>query len=431
MITIKLPYNASQSDNALIIQYQKSYSSLLRSIYNQKKNGFSDIDIRLYVKLLSNNLKELNCWFTESALYDAKTLLKSSKDNVIFGSKKQFIRRCKNLISNEEYKESRLLPIYSVGQKKETGNRLFRLNILNDKQIIFKPKFGTKIVLNLPKLKQGYFKQLSKLEELSKAKEVPFTVKLDKDFIYISFEEFKLETEVKLLNNRYLAIDLNPNHIGLSVNEYKNNKHKILHTIDYDLTELIKNNNTNKIKFETLELSKTIINICKHYQCKFLFMEELSMLGKNHEKGKKLNKLINNNWFRNLITNNLKKRANINNINLYLVNPAYSSYIGNLQNDYSDPINSSIEIGRRGYEVFILKIKDSFYPKIELKQSILHLWKEMDIDIFKSWIELCKYIKNSKMRYRVPMNEVLEKGFHKVYRQEYNKPRGLYASICV
>jgi len=431
MITIKLPYNSSTSDTEIINLYQKKYSSLLRSVYNQKSNGLSDKEIRIYVNNLSNNLKELNCWFTESALYDAKTLLKTGKDNIIFGSRKQFIRRCKNLITNKEYKESRLLPIYSVGQANELGNRLFKLNILKDNQIIFKPNRNTKIILNLPILKQGYFKHLSKLEELSKAKEVPFTVKLDKDFIYISFEEFKLETEIKLLNNRYLAIDLNPNHIGLSVNEYKNNKHKILHTIDYDLTELIKNNTTNKIKFETLELSKTIINICKHYKCKFLFMEELSMVGKDHGKGKKLNKLINNSWFRNLITVNLKKRANINNINLYLVNPAYSSYIGNLQNDYSDPINASIEIGRRGYEVIILKINDSFYPKIELKQSILHLWKEKDIEKFKNWIELCKHIKNSKMRYRVPMDEVLNSGLHKVYRQEYNKSRGLYATICI
>ena len=429
MITIKLPYNASTSDTDLIIQYQKNYSSLLRSVYNQKKNGLTDKEIRIYVNTLSTNLKELNCWFTESTLYESKTLLKSNKDNLIFGSRKQFIRRCKNLITNQEYKESRLHHIYSVGQANMKGNRLYDLNIIDNNQIIFKPKFGTKIILNLPKLKQGYFKQLAKLEELSKVKEVPFTVKLDKSFIFIMFEELMQKTETKLSNNRYLAIDLNPNHIGLSVTEYKNNQHNIIHTIDYDLTELIKNNSTNKIKFETLELSKIIINIAKHYQCKFLFMEELSMVGKNFNNGKKLNKLINNSWFRNLITNNLKKRANINNITLLLVNPAYSSYIGNLQNDYSDPINASIEIGRRGYEVIILKIKDSFYPTIKLKDSILHLWKEMDIDRFKNWIELCKYIKNSRMRYRVPMDEA-EK-FHKVYRQEYNKPRGLYANVCI
>lgn len=430
MIIIKLPYIASSIDTDLIIQYQKNYSSLLRSVYNQKKKGFSNKEIREYVDTLSNNLKELNCWFTESALYDTKALLKSKSDNIIFGSKKQFIRRCKNLITSEEYKESRLLPIYSVGQANMKGNRLYDLNIIDKNQIVFKPNRETKIILNLPKLKQGYFKQLTKLEELSKANEVPFTVKLDKKFIYIIFEEFKI-TEAKLLNNRYLAIDLNPNHIGLSVAEYTNSTHKIIHTIDYDLTELIKKNSTNKVKFETLELSKTIINICKHYQCKFLFMEELSMVGKNFNKGKKLNKLINNSWFRNLITNNLKKRCNINNISCLLINPAYSSYIGNLQNDYTDPINASIEIGRRGYEVIILKIKDSFYPSLKLKDSILHLWKEKDIDKFRTWIELCKYIKNSKMRYRVPMDEVLEKEIHKVYRQEYNKPRGLYANVCV
>jgi hypothetical protein len=52
----------------------------------------------------------------------------------------------------------------------------------------------------------------------------------------------------------------------------------------------------------------------------------------------------------------------------------------------------------------------------------------MDIDIFKSWIEVCKYIKNSGLKYRVPMNDVYE--HHKVFRQKYNKPIGLFAIIC-
>lgn len=450
MITIKLPYKTSTEGLEIINQYRKLYSTILRSVYNQKKKESSDKEVRLYMKSL-NNQEDINCWFIESALYESKTLIKSGKENIIFGSRKQFIRRCKGLISNNEYKEFRLSKFYSVGQAKETGNRMFRLNIIDDNNIIFKPKFGTKVILELPKLKKHYLKQLSELEILSKNKEKPFTVKLDNEFIYISFEEIRNKDLLVGLKERFLSIDQNPNHIGLSICEYNEandinktnnndktneadniniNPYRIIHTCEFDLTEMIKANidNQNKIKFETVEICKKIINIAIHYKCKYVFLEDLCMVGKDHKKGKSLNRLINNSWFRDLVVNNLQKRCNIFGIKSFLVNPAYSSYIGNLQHDYSDPINASLEIGRRAYEIIILRNKDGFYPRFELKQSILHQWKEMDIDIFKSWKELFSHIKNLKLRYRVSMEDA-EK-HHVVFRQKYSKPIGLFAYIC-
>lgn len=423
MITIKLPYKVNDSDKDIIYSYQKDYSCLLRSAYNQKKKGKNDIDVRKYLK----NIKDINCWFGESALYEAKGLLSNKSEKVIFGSKKQFIRRCKGLITNEEFKMSRVLPLYSVGQANQKGNRLFDLNIINDNQIVFKPKKGIKVIIDLPNLKPNIKKQLFKLEELANDKQVAYTIKLNDKYIFISFDEFKNEIIPKNLKERYLSFDLNPNHIGLSIVEYKNDKHNIVHTEHFDLTNFIKDNTTNKIKFETIEICKKIMKLVFHYKCKYVFIEDLIMVGKNHNKGKALNKLINNSWFRNLFTNNIIKRCNINNIKVYKINPAYSSYIGNLQHNYSDPVNASIEIGRRGYEVVILKNKDNFYPKMEIKDSILHQWKETDIDRFSSWKGLFSYIKNSRMRYRVQMDDV-EK-HHIVYRQEYRKPIGLFKYI--
>ena len=48
-------------------------------------------------------------------------------------------------------------------------------------------------------------------------------------------------------------------------------------------------------------------------------------------------------------------------IELATVNPVYTSFIGNIQHQFVDSTNASVEIGRRGlfkYE------KDSFYPKM-------------------------------------------------------------------
>lgn len=426
MITIKLPYTTESIDDIqTIVDCQKQYSKVLRSVYNRKKEKFSDKEVRAYMKTLSYSV---NCWMIESALYESKALLKINED-VIFGSKKQFIRRCKGLISNEEFKQSRLSKFYSIGQANQYGNRFFGLNIIDDNQIIFKPNRDTKIKLNLPNLKPNVRKDLQKLELLTNAKEVPFTIKLDTKNIYITFEEFKTEINFSNQKERFLSLDLNPNHIGLSVTEFKDNEYVVIHAQEFDLSQLIKSSSQNKIKFETLEISKTIINILNHYKCKYLFLEDLNMVGKNHNKGKSLNKLINNSWFRNLLSNNLNKRCNILGIKCFKINAAYSSYIGNIQHNYSDPINASIEVGRRGYEVIILRNKDGFYPSVNIKDSLLHQWKETDIDRhLGSWKELCLYIKNSKLRYRVPMDDAAK--YHKVYRQEYNKPRGLSTYVC-
>jgi hypothetical protein len=44
-------------------------------------------------------------------------------NKTIFGGKKNFIRRCKGLITNAEWKALRIMPIYSIGQANTKGNR--------------------------------------------------------------------------------------------------------------------------------------------------------------------------------------------------------------------------------------------------------------------------------------------------------------------
>lgn len=422
MVTIKLPYKSESIHS--IEEYQKLYSSVLRSVYNKKNDGMSDKEVRVYMKSISYK-DRLNSWFIESALCEVKNL--SNKNNVIFGGKGQFIKRCKGIIGKEEYKKNRILPFYSVGQANEHGNRMFQINIINNNQIIFKPNRKTKIILCLPNLKQNIKKQLFQLEELSKTNSISYSVRLSQTHVFISFHEFKNESANANLKERFLSIDLNPNHIGLSISENKDNQYNILFTKHFDLSFLINNSDINKIKHETIELCKNIVNLSLHFKCKFVFLEDLNINTINHNKGNHYNKLVNNYWFRNLAINNIKKRCIINNINCFFVNPVYSSYIGNLQYNYSDPINASIEIGRRGYELCVLNNKHNFFPKVKIKEDLLHQWKETDISLFNDWKGLCGYIKNSKLRYRVQMDDVSK--HHIVYRQKYNNPRGLFAYI--
>jgi hypothetical protein len=169
------------------------------------------------------------------------------------------------------------------------------------------------------------------------------------------------------------------------------------------LTDKILKENKNlnsKLDHEILEISKRISNISKHWKCKFIFIENLEF----KDKTKYNNRLLNNLWKRNKFIDNLEKRCNINNQKLFKVNPDYTSFIGNCQYDFTDPINASIEIGRRGYEIIILKNK-KFYPAVGLKDSLIHRWKEMVNEMPGSWRELFNSTKNSKLSYRVSLEE--------------------------
>jgi len=93
-------------------------------------------------------------------------------------------------------------------------------------------------------------------------------------------------------------------------------------------------------------------------------MEDLNIESKDSGKGKRFNRLVNNQWNRNSFANNLEKRCNIFGIKLLKVKPEYSSFIGNFlfrTLNLPDPVLSSIEISRRGYEFYnqyVIKIKN-------------------------------------------------------------------------
>ena len=416
MITIKLPYNSNNELQEYLYSVRKQYSSVVRYSYNRfKENKLKQIDIEHSIKKL-NNINLLNSWYIRCVLSDGKNINNQNKDKkIIFGNKYNFIKRLKNKISKEEYQEKRLMNLNIQGEFNSLGNRFFRLNIPENK-VIFKPKFKQQYELILPKLSKKYKKLLLNIQEKTENKEIPLTVNLDNKFIYLIFEELKEEKQINKLENRFIRIDLNPKQIGISVCSYENEQINILKDYCYDLSTIIYNIENlkeksdskmnkywnNKLDYEILQISKRISEISKAYNCKFIFVEDLKFKNK-----KTFQERLNNNlWKRNIFINNLEKRCNINGQKLFKVNPAYSSIIGNVQHDFIDSVNASIEIARRGYEVIILKNK-KFYPNYILKNSFLHLWKETEIEMIKNWKEFFAFLKkNSKIKYRVPLNSL-------------------------
>ena len=227
--------------------------------------------------------------------------------------------------------------------------------------------------------------------------------------------------------NRYFAIDLNPNYIGCSVLEKTKNSFKIIDTFCYDLTalniklekssdnELVKKQN-NKRKFEIASIYKQIFNIMKHYNCAYFVMEDLNFKSNNEEHNKEFNRQTKNIWCKGLQENLISKYCDENGYILRKINPVYTSFIGNLTYNFYDPVNASIEIGRRGIFQFI---KGTFYP--ELTGTILDTTSKrienqslrdvLNIKDCSSWVNLYNVLKETEFIYRWQLNDVSHRCF--------------------
>lgn len=420
MKTIKLPYYTEEN----LIPIFKQYSIIVRFAYNRFLDGYNEKEIRKLSKSL-NNIDLLNSWLIQCAIREAYAIHKRFKDQkVIFGGKYNFSKYVKGKITKDEYITKRLSPINIQGEKLQKGNRSFKLDIIENNKIVFKLNRNTHINFKLPNLRNNINNELYKLQELNEQGGYTYSIRFDLKYFYISFEEFKKETKTQYNENRYIGIDLNPDTIGLSVLDNGN----VIHTQEFSLTKIFKKilneklssdskimkYHQNKLDFETLEISKQITKLAKYYRCKTVFIEDLNFKVGDSGKGRIFNRKTKNLWKKERFITNLNKKLYIENIKLYKVNPVYTSFIGNMQYDYTDAINASIEIARRGYEYRIKKNKKGFYPIFLVK----HQWKEMATK-HKNWKEFYLEAKNLRLKYRVSLNDV--KYHYKVFERNSHK----------
>lgn len=409
MKTISLPYYCSDEDMNFIKDEIRKSSNMIRYAYNRFQNRKSEKDIRLHSKQLNNIPSD--SWFIQCAIKKADYINKTSKEKVIFGGKFNFFQRLQKKISKEEYQQKRLLAIYSQGEKLKKGNRKFALDIVNNR-IIFKFSVKKKIVLKLPNLHKNYMSDLVSLQKLAENKNIAFSVELKLNKINISFEDTLLYCNTyKGKENIIAGIDMNPNYIGFSISNFIGDKRKVLLQEQYDLSYFTKNlhkasthkfskHQNNKQIYELKEVAKQIIEKCKHFKVGKFGIEELSFKASDSWKGKTFNRLTKNKWNREALISVLKKQCLLNNIEFIEVNPAYSSVVGNLMNDTSDPIASSLEIARRANFKYI---KGKFYPELIKKEDLLNHWKESSSWFYTSWKELFDIIKMSGVKYRRPL----------------------------
>ena len=409
----------------------KEFNSIIRYSFNRFQEGLNEKEVREKVNYLFKN----NCWFNQCAIKVGQQLYKKHKDkHIIFGSKKLLINYLKKLITKDEYSLKKLLPLNIQGEACKKGNRLFNFDLVNSKLTLKLSKENHQLI-EFYKPSKNQFRELSKIQELVDNKQLTLTVSVNNEYIWLTFDESLLNIQKKfkdLKNNRVLGIDLNPNYIGLSILEFnKNNEFKVIHKQVFDLSNLNVTSKksssdktskylTNKRKFELIQVCYDINKLMNYWKCSKLCIEDLNIKSSDKKQGRTFNRLCNNVWNRNLVVNKLKMLSSIFGYELVEVNPAYSSFIGNLlygSENCPDMIASSIEIGKRGFKKYS---KGWFYPIF----SIEHLneqWKQT-LSGIEDWKSAFNKIKKSKLKYRFQLQDyILNTVFSKIYKQKHIK----------
>lgn len=455
-ISTKFEYE-NEEDKEFVLDLIKNYNSILRFIYNRiydSKDTLSRKELYNLIKGMNNN--HLPSQFWNTAIIGAKSIYKANgEEKVIFGGKKLFEERQKGKISKEEFQLKRLRPLSMIGttgSESFKGNRYFK--IISDNQVSFNYSKNKHIIFNI-KLDKNNLEKFKILKELQNEKGIALTyyISLFND-ISISYEVQK-ENEYEPIKNRILAIDLNPNYIGYSIidwiNTENNYEYKIIEAQVIslkDLNDKTKEFKKKKLSSESKEMKwltnerhyeislivKYLINRCIHYKCELFVMEDLNIKRDDKEKGRNFNRLINNLWCRNLFENLISRRCIENNIRLLILEPSFSSFIGNLtfrNEKLPDPILASIEMSRRGYEFknqYITKEKlikkniifdNSEFNLSRISQSLEELSYKME---FKDIKDLYNKTKNLDIRYRFPLNldsEVFTQLSNKLYFKTY------------
>ena len=302
---------------------------------------------------------------------------------------------------------------------------MFNFNFSNN-VIIYKANRKQHYNLTYKLPRKNILHELFQLQELSKQNKIVITVKLNvvTKKLYITFDESKLQYEkyMGLKNNRVIGIDLNPNAIGLSILEFNENNSEKFNVLFKEVISTYELNKTsvsnNKRKYELIKICYHIDNLLKTWKCSRICLEELTINSSDKGNGKIFNRLCNNVWCRNLVINKLKMLSNIHGYFITEVNPAYSSFIGNIlygNQATPDMVASSIEVARRAYNKFK---KGHFYPPIQL-DHLNEQWKQT-LSGLNNWKEMFNKIKKSKLKYRFQLLDYVKNA---VFSKTYIKSR--------
>lgn len=421
-ITIKLKL---KEELPQIVEFQRKYNNVVRYAFNRSMDGIARGGIFKLVKSL-NNVDELDISWREQASklgeYTAKSHKAKDKENnettsVIFGGKGLFYKRLRGYITHEEFiSQRKLQPITCEGSKADHhGNRKFKFDVETMSGSV---KLTEKVEFSCERTSKKNMLLLRTAMEMAFNQEIGITYKLSTKYLYIMFDLEKLPKYVDYVkdNDTTLALDMNPNYIGLSIVRCG----EVVLRRSYDLSKIDCNK---KRKYELVEIVKCIAKLCIDYHVSLVGYEKLVIPPKNNKKGKRYNRQVNNEWCRDTFVNSLKKHLTFIGCKYQDILPQYSSFIGCVMyQDDTDSIAASIELNRRLIEfkrIYLDKTQPRgcvLYPSFD--STFLNRWKE-DGTIDAScvdWVSAYRSIKKSKSSYRLLYNDYVRRTHCAVFR---------------
>lgn len=423
MKTVKLTI----SNKVDVLDDIRVFSSIVRVAFNRYQDGLDEKEVRAYCNSMFNH----NSWFIQSAIKEASAMYKlKGEKHILFGGKNNLHQYLKGLIDKAMFKYRRMFPVGIQGEKLHKGNRLFILD-LDNQRLTYKPSKDRHVDIQFLPMKKKIAEELSKVQELANQNKITVSVKLSEKYVWLTYDESLIYDArfKKLKSKRVLGIDMNPNYIGLSVIEFdKHDEFNVLHKRVFDLSKLTISSGkastdskskyiTNKLKHETIAIAYEISKLVDVWKCKMVAIEDLSIKPMDQKKGKTLNKLCNNKWERGLFVTKLNMLANLHKFNIVEVNPAYSSIVGNLAyggENTPDMVAASIELARRAYKKFN---KGWFYPRFSI-QFRDEQWKQT-LGSVENWKELFRKIKETGLKYRFLLRDYVQNAvFSKNYIQK-------------
>lgn len=370
MRTIKLPYEPAPGFAKVLADQRQRQGRLTRSAYACLTSGTAQRDLYKALRAQPVGLG-LHTWLILSGMKKANALHeRDPSGKVIFGGRKAFLDRTQGKISREEWRSARLMPLYIEGHARsygpQGGNHLVTLDMASDRVIYHGPggqDFPLK--LRLSQKSREYRRLLFKLQARCETlRDVPFTITITETEIALCWS-MPPAPAARGIAGRVLALDLNPERLGWAVVEKGQTGlgscrcvawgvfeypdfAKRLGLASDDPRSLAHNH---KRRFELAILAKKVAILSKHYRVCATVTERLNLGPKDHGKGRRFNRLINQIWFRRGLLEPLMRRLGAVGISHMEVTPAYSSKLGNhLWADalrIPDPACAAVELGRR------------------------------------------------------------------------------------
>ena len=342
-----------------------------------------------------------------------------------------------------EYRKRRRMPLFVVGEASQKGNRFFDLSRIGEGVIVYKPARGLKSTVSF-KLPDKYKEEMASLAMSAEMKSIPVSVSLSGEFVWLSFDEERLHgfgvdetSDVKKrtlpgeertalikavyrkyydeqrerrmtgkMEGRCIAVDLNPTNIGYAVlDRTGEGECRAVECGMFDLFRLCVKTGlsssdprqkylNNKRKYEISIIVKSLFRIASHYKCSEFVMEDLDGVSEA-SSGTETNRKVRNVWNRLFIEGLILRRCNETGIILTKVNPAYSSFIGNIKHEYVDSTNAAVEIGRRGLWKYN---KGTFYPNVtleDIRTVEARFGKDAGYDTPCDWVAMYKALRNT------------------------------------